>query len=196
MMLKGLQFVLMAEPDMEVVGTASTGEGAVALFRRVRPDVTIMDLMLGPSMDGISAIQMIRTESPDAKIVVLTVQSEEESIYRALTAGASTYLLKGAIAQELTSTIRTVYGGVKVIPPEIGRKLAHRIAQPDLTRREVELLQLIAEGLRNKEIANRLAISEQTVMSHIKSVFQKLNVNDRTKAVTIAIRRGIITVPE
>jgi DNA-binding NarL/FixJ family response regulator len=192
MILKGLMATLDPEPDMEVVGSAATGAEALLRFRETKPDVTIMDIMLGPHMSGIEATRAIRREFPDARIVMLTAHHEEDKIYRALEAGAVTYLLKETLGDELVSTIREVHAGGGPIPPDVGRKYADRVARPMLTSRELEVLRLIAGGLRNKEVANRLGIGEQTVLSHIKSIFAKLQVNDRTKAVTVALQRGII----
>jgi len=192
MILKGLTATLDPEPDMEVVGSASTGAEALLRFRETKPDVTLMDIMLGPNMNGIEATRAIRREFPDARIVMLTAHQEEDKIYRALEAGAVTYLLKESLGDELVSTIRQVHAGGGPIPPDVGRKYADRVARPALTSRELEVLRLIAGGLRNKEVANRLGIGEQTVLSHIKSIFAKLQVNDRTKAVTVALQRGMI----
>jgi DNA-binding NarL/FixJ family response regulator len=192
MFLKGLTATLDPEPDMEVVGSAATGTEAVRRFRETKPDVTLMDITLGPDMNGIDATRAIRREFPDARIVMLTAHKEEEHIYRALQAGAVTYLLKETLGDYLVNTIREVHAGGGPIAPDVGRKFADRVARQPLTPRELEVLRLIAGGLRNKEIAARLDIGEQTAMSHIKNIFAKLQVNDRTKAVTVALQRGII----
>lgn len=192
MILKGLMATLDPEPDLEVVGSAATGAEAVHQFRETKPDVTLMDITLGPDMNGIAATRAIRREFPSARIIMLTVHEEEENIYRALEAGAVTYLLKETLGDCLVSTIREVHAGGGPIPPDIGRKFADRTARQAITPRELEVLRQMAAGLRNKEIASRLGVSEQTVMSHIKSIFAKLQVSDRTKAVTVALQRGLI----
>lgn len=192
MILKGLAATLDPEPDMEVVGCAATGADAVRRFRETKPDVTLMDVTLGPDMNGIEATRAIRQEFPDARIIMLTVHKDEEHIYRALQAGAATYLLKESLGDFLVGTIRQVYAGGGPIPPDIGRRFADRVGRQALTFRELEVLRLIAEGLRNKEIAARLDVTEQTAMSHIKNIFVKLQVSDRTKAVTVALQRGIL----
>jgi DNA-binding NarL/FixJ family response regulator len=192
MVRKGLEATISAEPDMEVVGAAATGKQALDVFRDKKPDVTIMDLNLTPDMTGIQAIQAIRREFPEARIIVLSVYRGDEDIYRALQAGAVTYLLKETLGDDLISVIREVHAGGGPIPPHVARKLADRVQQPGLTRRELEVLHLIVEGMRNKEIAAKLGISEETTQGHVKHILSKLNVHDRTEAVTVAIRRGII----
>jgi DNA-binding NarL/FixJ family response regulator len=194
MVRKGLAATIEPEADMEVVG--STGEGRLAceLFREKVPDVTIMDLTLTPEMSGIQAIQAIRGEFPGARIVVLSAYKGDEDIYRALQAGAATYLLKESLGDDLISIIREVHAGGGPIPSQVGRKLADRVKQLTLTARELEVLQLIATGMRNKEIGGALNISEETAQGHVKNIFAKLNVHDRTEAVTLAIRRGIIHI--
>jgi len=179
---------------MELVGSASTGIRAVELFREKRPDVTIMDLTLTKEMSGIQAIQSIRAEFPQARILVLSAHQGDDDIFRALQAGAVTYLLKEALGDDLIPFIRAVHAGGGPIPPEVGRKLADHVKQPALTKREMEVLQLVAEGLRNKEIAVHLFISEETIQGHVKNILAKLNAHDRTEAVTVAIRRGILHI--
>jgi len=179
---------------MEVVGSAGTGKLACELFREKMPDVTIMDLTLTPEMSGIQAIQAIRGEFPDARIIVLSAYKGDEDIYRSLQAGAATYLLKESLGDDLIPIIREVHAGGGPIPPQVGRKLADRVKQLTLTPREMEVLQLIATGMRNKEIAAALNISDETTQGHVKNIFSKLNVHDRTEAVTVAIRRGIIHI--
>lgn len=191
---KGLEATIQPEPDMEVVASAATGTAAVDLFREKRPDVTIMDLTLTKEMTGIQAIQAIRSEFPDARILVLSAYKGDEDIFRALQAGAVTYLLKEALGDDLIPIIRAVHAGGGPIPPEVGRKLADHVKQPPLTKREIEVLQLVAEGMRNKEIAAHLYISEETTQGHVKNILSKLNVHDRTEAVTVAIRRGILHI--
>lgn len=181
------------QPDMEVVGSAATGEEGLELFRRLRPHITLMDLQL-PTMSGLDAIKAIRGEDPGARIVVLTMYQGDEDIHRALKAGATTYLLKSILSDELVRTVRAVFAGDHPIPPDVASRLADRASHPPLTPREVAVVTHIAQGERNKEIANRLQISEDTVEAHIKNIFIKLEVRDRTAAVTVALRRGIIHV--
>jgi two-component system, NarL family, response regulator len=190
----GLAAVIETEPDMAVVGQAATGKQAVSLFKEMKPDVTIMDLTLTPDMTGIQAIQVIRSEFPDARIIVLSAYKGDEDIYRALQAGAATYLLKESLGEDLIGIIREVHAGGGPIPPEVGRKLADRVTQRILTARESEVLRLVAKGMRNKEIAAHLSISDETAQGHVKSILAKLRVQDRTEAVTVAIRRGIIHI--
>ena len=196
MVLKGLVATIDPEPDMELVGLASTGQQAVSLFRDKRPDVTIMDLHLTPEMSGIEAIQLIRREFPNARVIVLSAHKGDEEIFRALQAGAITYLLKETLGDDLVPIIREVHAGGGPIPAEVARKLADRVTQPSLTAREIQILQLVAEGMRNKELAGTLGISQQTVQGHIKNILAKLGVNDRTGAVTVALRRGIIRIAD
>lgn len=195
MMRKGLAATIGREADMEVVGSAGNGRDALDLFHSHRPDLTIMDLSLTPEMTGLQAIEAIRRDFPDARIVVLSGYHGDENIYRAIEAGAVTYLLKENMGDNLMPLLREVHAGGRPIPPEVAKTLADRITQPALTPREVEVLQCIAEGLRNKEIATSLGISEQTVQGHIRNILAKLNVHDRTEAVTVALRRAIIDLP-
>jgi two-component system NarL family response regulator len=188
----GLAATIDPEPDMEVIGSAANGHDAIQLFRDKVPDVTIMDLSLTPEMNGVQAIQTIRREFPAARIIVLSAYKGEEDIYRALQAGAVTYLLKETLGEDLIPIIREVDAGGGPIPPYVARKLADRLTQAVLTPREVEVLKLVAAGKRNKEIAGTLGISETTIQGHVKSILAKLNVHDRTEAVTLAIRRAII----
>jgi len=189
---KGLAAIIDPEPDMEVVASASSGMQAVELFREKKPDLTIMDLTLTPEMTGIEAIQAIRRESSDARVIVLSAYKGVEDIYKALEAGAATYLLKDSLGDDLIPIIREVHAGGGPIPPEVGRKLADRVSQPALTAREVEVLHLVAKGMRNKEIGAHLNISEETAQGHVKNILSKMQVHDRTEAVIIAIRRGIL----
>ena len=191
---KGLEATIQPEPDMEVVAAAATGTAAVDLFREKRPDVTIMDLTLTKEMTGIQAIQAIRREFPDARILVLSAYKGDEDIFRALQAGAVTYLLKEALGDDLIPIIRAVHAGSGPLSAEVGQKLADHVKQPPLTKREMEVLELVAEGMRNKEIAAHLYISEETAQGHVKSILAKLKVHDRTEAVTVAIRRGILHI--
>lgn len=188
---EGITLKINLEPDMKVVAAAATGEQAVAMFAERRPDVTLMDLQL-PVMSGLQAIGAIRAIDPDAKIVVLTMYSGEEDVYRALQAGAATYLLKGTLSDDLIRIVREVYAGERPIPPDVAATLAARVPRSALTPREVEVVGLMAKGLHNKEIASWLGISSETVRIHAKNIFSKLQVPDRTAAVMDALRRGII----
>lgn len=190
---EGLGLIIDREPDMHVVGFAATGEEAVAIFARERPDVTLMDLQL-PTMSGLEAIQSIRREDPDARIVVLTMYQGDEDIHRALSAGASTYLLKDTLSDDLIRIVREVHAGRRPIRAEVKARLDERAAQPTLTPREVQVMERVAEGRRNKEIATALGISEETVQVHLKNIFAKLKVGERTAAVNVALRRGIVHI--
>lgn len=188
---EGLTLIIAREPDMEIAGTAATGDGALAAFRETQPDVTLMDLQLG-STSGVDAIRAIRAEAPDARIIVVTMYHGDEDIYRAMQAGATTYLVKETLADDLVRVIREVYSGLRPLSDEVRESLRLRALHPTLTSREVEVLALIAQGRRNREVAAVLRISEETVRVHVKNVFHKLDVTDRTEAVSIALRRGII----
>jgi two-component system NarL family response regulator len=189
--LDGISQKISSQGDMRVVGLATDGRQAVELFKRVRPDVTLMDLQL-PTTSGLQAIRAIRSEDPKARIVVLTMYQGDEDIFRALESGAATYLLKDTLSDDLVRVVREVYAGSTTLPPNVATRLAARSTQRGLTTREVEVLERIAEGLRNKEIGAVLRISEETVQVHVKNILAKLGVNDRTAAVTVAFRRGII----
>lgn len=188
---EGVALIIEREADMRVVASARTGEEAVALFRQHRPDVTLMDLQL-PVMNGLEAIEAIRREDPAARIVVLTMYEGNEHIYRALSAGAATYLLKDTLSSDLIRVVRQVHAGEKPIRPEVQAKLAERAAQPTLTPREVAVIELVGEGRRNKEVAVALKISEETVQVHLRNIFAKLQVNDRAAALVVATKRGIV----
>ena len=190
---EGIGLIIAREPDMEVVGSAATGEEAVAVFTRERPDVTLMDLQL-PTMSGLEAIHAIRREDADARIIVLTMYQGDEDIHRALTAGATTYLLKDTLSDDLIRFVREVHAGRRPIRPDVKARLDERATQPTLTPREVQVMELVSEGKRNKEIAVRLGISEETVQVHLKNIFAKLKVGERTAAVNVAIRRGIVHI--
>jgi len=190
-MLAGLDLMIGQQPDMSVVASAATGEEAVSLFRQHQPDITLMDLQL-PVMTGLEAIRLIHRVSPDARIIVLTMYSGEEDIHRALAAGAATYLLKDMLADELVRMIRRVHAGRRELLPDVQARLDERAGRPVLTPREIQVTELIGRGLRNKEIAWELQITEETVQVHVKSILTKLSVNDRTAAVHVAMRRGII----
>lgn len=186
--LDGIALVINLQPDMAVVATTTRGEDALDLYKKHRPDVTLMDLRLR-GMDGVETIKTIRREFPEAHIVVLTMYEGDQDVYRALAAGADAYLLKDTHSDELIRVVREVHAG-----RTIDTGASSLSSQPALTRREQQVLQLIADGKRNKEIAAALGISEETVHSHLRNTFEKLRVNDRTHALTVAIRRGIIHV--
>jgi DNA-binding NarL/FixJ family response regulator len=188
---EGIAALINDQTDMRLVGGASTGREAIQRFREYRPDVTLMDLRL-PDMSGIDAMIAIRAEFPDARIVVLTTFEGDVEIQRALEAGARGYLLKSMPPRDLLDGIRQVHGGRKRIPPEVAAHLAEHYSDDALTAREVEVLQHVAGGNRNRDIAERLTISEETVKVHVKHIMEKLGASDRTQAVAIAIRRGII----
>lgn len=188
---EGIASLIGAQTDMNLVAEASNGREALEQFRRHRPDVTLMDLQM-PEINGIDAIIAIREEFPDARIIVLTTYKGDVQILRALKAGARGYLLKGLLRKELLETIRAIQAGQKRIPPEIAFELAAYAGDDELTPREIEVLRLVAAGNANKRIAAHLSITEETVKGHLKNIMSKLDANDRTHAVTIALRRGII----
>lgn len=188
---EGLALIINQEPDMKMVGACATGDEAVALFTNCRPDVTLMDLRLGAT-SGVDAIKAIRKEDPQARIIVLTMYEGDEDIFRAHQAGATTYLLKDTLSSDLVRVVREVHAGQRPVLPEVQARLAERASMPTLTSREIEVLQLISQGLRNKEVGAMLGITEGTVQIHVKNIFSKLNVNDRTGAVQVAVRRGLI----
>ena len=188
---QGLVALLNVVDGLTVVGEAADGLEAIEQFRKCQPDVTLMDLRL-PRMGGVEAIQRIRLESPQARVIVLTTYDGDEDIYRALKAGARSYLLKGMTSEELVATIRTVHSGKSHIPPAIAERLAERMGSEDLTPREFDVLKEIVDGKSNKEIATALNVSEATVKTHINSLLGKLGVTDRTQAATAAIQRGIV----
>lgn len=188
---EGIAAIINNQPDMLMVAQAATGCEAIEMFRQHRPDVTLMDLRL-PDMSGIDALIAIRAESPEARVVMLTTFDGDVEIQRALKAGARGYLLKSTPPKELMDTIRHVHAGKKGIPQQIAAHLAEHISDEALTEREVVVLSHIAEGNRNRDIAEKLFISEETVKVHIKHIMDKLGASDRTQAVAIALRRGII----
>ncbi len=190
---EGLSLIINREPDMRVVSSASSAQEAVSVFRRDHPDVTLMDLRLG-STSGTAAIKSIICESPEARIVVLTMYEGDEDIHRAMQAGAITYLLKDTLSDDLIRVVREVHNGKKPMGDGVLARLAQRAAHPTLTPRENAVLGLLAQGMRNKEIAAALGISEGTVPVHMKSIFAKLGVTDRTAAINVAVRRGIIHI--
>ena len=191
MLREGIAAVLASEPDMLLVAEASNGREAVEQFRTHNPDVTLMDVQM-PEINGIDAILKIREEFPDARIIVLTTYSGDAQAARAFKAGASGYLLKNMVRKELVETIRAVHAGKKRIPPEIAVEMAEHHSDDSLTEREIEVLRAVAAGNANKMVAERLHVSEETVKAHMKNILSKLGANDRTHAVTIALKRGII----
>jgi DNA-binding NarL/FixJ family response regulator len=188
---EGLSTIIGSQPDMLLVAQASNAIEAVAEFRRHRPDITLMDLRL-PGTNGIDTLISIRGEYPDARVIILTTADSDGEIQRALRAGASGYVLKSMPKNELLDVIRSVHSGRRYVPPQVAARLAEHLGEEDLTQRELEVLRLIRDGFRNKQIADRLAIAETTVNFHIKNLVEKLQANDRTHAVTIALRRGLL----
>jgi DNA-binding NarL/FixJ family response regulator len=188
---EGVGALIASQRDMRLVAEASTGREAVEQFRSHRPDITLMDLQM-PDMSGIDAIIAIRSEFPDARIIVLTTYAGDALCKRAMNAGAHAYILKGNVRKDLLDTIRAVRAGKKFIHAEVAAELATHATDDSLSAREIEVLSLIAAGNSNKLVADQLAISEDTVKGHVKSILSKLGVNDRTHAVTAALKRGII----
>jgi DNA-binding NarL/FixJ family response regulator len=188
---QGVAAVLQDEPDMEIVAEAANGADAVAAFEKHLPDVTLMDLQM-PGMSGIDAIAEIRARAPHARVVVLTTYKGDVSALRALRAGAVGYLLKDQVLTELVRTIRTVHEGGRRIPSEISAELSTHLGDNGLSEREIQVLRLVAQGNSNKRVAAQLGITEDTIKAHMKSIISKLAANDRTHAVTIALRRGIL----
>src|SRR5260370_4694833 len=188
---EGIAALVNPESDMKVVAEASSGQQAIEQFRLHRPDVTLMDLQM-PGLNGIEAIIGIRSEFSNARIIVLTTYAGDVQALRALKAGARAYVLKGHVHRELLETIRAVHAGQKRIPPEVAAELADHAAEGDLSVREIDVLRLIASGNANKEIAHQLSVAEDTVKGHVTNILAKLGANDRTHAVTIGLKRGII----
>jgi DNA-binding NarL/FixJ family response regulator len=188
---KGIAALVNAEPDMKLIAEASNGKEAIEKFRQHRPDITLMDLQM-PDLNGTEAISRIQSEFPSARIVVLTTYKGDDQVLRALRAGARAYILKGHVHRELLETIRAVHAGQKRIPPDIAAQLAEHVADDALSSREIDVLRLIAAGNSNKLIADQLSIGEATVKSHVTNILSKLGANDRTHAVTIGLKRGII----
>src|SRR5688500_10769109 len=187
----GIAAMIANEQDMCVGAEASDGDAAVEAYETQRPDVVLMDLRM-PRTDGVSAIRSILSRNPDARIVALTSYDGDADIYRALDAGACGYLIKDMLGDELVKAVRTAAAGKRIIPPVVAGRLAEFTPRIDLTAREVEVLRLVSKGLRNKEIAGVIGRTEETVKVHLKHVMQKLGVDDRTEAVTVALQRGII----
>jgi len=190
---EGLSALINDAPDMTVVAEATNGREAVREFRARRPDVTIMDLRL-PDMSGVDVLVEIRKEFPDARVVVLTTYEGDAEMRRALEEGAAGYLLKTTPPADLVEAIRSVHGGKKIVPPEVAAWLVHHLGEDPLTPREVAVLREVAAGARNREVGVRLSITEETVKVHMKRVLEKLGAVDRTQAVVIALRRGIINL--
>ena len=188
---EGIITLINNQPDMQVVGEASTGQKAIEGFREHRPDIALMDIRL-PDMSGIDVMIAIRKEFPEARIIMLTTSEGDVEIQRALEAGASGYMLKSMPPKEVVEAVRQVHRGKKRIPPEIAAHLAEHYSDEAITAREIEVLQHIAGGNRNRDIAEKLFISEETVKVHIKHIMEKLGASDRTQAVAIALKRGII----
>ena len=189
----GIGSLIATQPDMQLVGEASTGKEAVQLHRELNPDVTLMDLQM-PDMSGLDAIIAIRSEHPTARIIVLTTYSGDALAQRALKAGAQAYVLKSLVRTEILKTIRVVHEGGKRVQADVATEMAKHTADAALTTREIEVLQLVASGHANKEISARLSINEETTKSHIKNILAKLGAHDRTHAVSLALKRGIISL--
>jgi DNA-binding NarL/FixJ family response regulator len=187
----GVGAIVNAQPDMTVVAEATNGRQAMALYRKCRPDVTLMDMRM-PVLSGFEAVAAIRREFPEARIVALSTYGGDEDIHRAFLAGVQTYLTKDVLHDELIHAIRAVHVGQKYLPASVAAALAAQLPRPELSARELEVLNLIVQGSSNKQIAFSLSIAEHTVKNHVKSILSKLDVDDRTQAATAAIRRGII----
>jgi two-component system NarL family response regulator len=188
---EGFGGMIATEPDMCLAAEAKSGEEAIALYRKHLPDVTLMDLRM-PGMNGIDAIGAIRREFPQSRFIVLTTYDGDEDIYRALEAGARAYLLKDMLFDEILTTIRAVHSGQKRIPEVVGTRLAERLSATALSSRELEVLELLAKGRSNREVAADLAITEATVKGHVANILSKLSVSDRTQAVITALKRGLV----
>jgi DNA-binding NarL/FixJ family response regulator len=188
---EGLGMIIDSQPDMLLVAAVSTAKEAIQEYRRLQPDLTLMDQRL-PGDSGLAAVVSIRTEFPQARIMMLTTSSGDIEIQRALQAGVAAYVLKSTPSLELLRIMRTVLRGRKYMPSDVGSLVAEYMGLEDLTRREIEVIELIRDGTKNKQIAARLNISEATVNFHIKNIVDKLQANDRTHAVTIALRRGLL----
>jgi DNA-binding NarL/FixJ family response regulator len=187
----GIAAIINLQPDMMLAGAAGTGGEGLEQFFKLRPDVILVDLQL-PDMSGFDLIKKIRDKSPNARIIVLSSYEGDVDIQRALEAGAQGYVVKGLVREELLESIRTVHSGKRRLPASVAQNLAQHVADEPISSRELEVLSLMAAGKRNKEIAGELSIAEDTVKMHVRNILSKLQVNDRTEAVTIALRRGII----
>lgn len=190
---EGLAAIISSQPDMLMIAQATNATEALTEFRKHRPDITLMDLRL-PGTNGTDTLVSIRGEFPNARVIMLTTSDSDGEIQRAMKSGASAYILKSVPKNELLSAIRSVHAGHRHVPPEVAAKLAEHLGDEELTSRELDVLRLIRDGFRNKQIADQLAIAETTVNFHIKNLVDKLGANDRTHAVTIAIRRGLLQV--
>jgi two-component system NarL family response regulator len=190
---RGLATIINRDPEMTVVAQADNGQQAIAVFREYQPDVTLMDLSM-PEMGGVEAIKAICAEFKQARITVLTTYDGDEDIYRGLQAGAQGYLLKDAKPNELLNAIRTIHRGQKYVPPAVGAKLLQRMEHPELSERELAVLRLMAQGMSNADIATGLSIGESTVKSHTNRLLSKLGVSDRTQAVIVAVKRGLVSL--
>jgi DNA-binding NarL/FixJ family response regulator len=188
---EGIAAIINNQPDMILVSQANNGREAIQMHREHRPDVTLMDLRL-PDMSGIESMKAIRAEAPGARIIILSTFDGDVEIQRALQAGANGYLLKSLPQKQLVEAIRQVHAGKRRIPPELAAQLAEHLGEENLSEREIAVLKLVADGNRNREIGERLFITEETVKVHIRHIMEKLAANDRTQAVAIAVRRGII----
>ncbi|MGB7731622.1 MAG: response regulator transcription factor [Candidatus Acidiferrum sp.] len=188
---EGIATLINDQEDMQLVAQGTTGKEAIQRFREHRPDILLLDVRL-PDMNGIDAMISIRSEFPDARVIIVTSSEGDVEMQRALAGGAVSYLVKSMPPQFLLDAIRKVHAGKKAIPPEVAAQLADHLADETLTAREIEILQQIAEGNRNRDIADKLCISEGTVKVHVQHIMGKLAANDRTQAITIAVRRGII----
>jgi two-component system, NarL family, response regulator len=192
----GIAAMLEIDPmaNLQVVGQAKNGDEMVKLFAQLQPDIGLVDLRM-PEMSGVEAIAQIRSQFPEARLIILTTYDGDEDIYRGLQAGAKAYLLKDTPREELLQCIQTVHAGRSFIPPDIGIRLAERMNSPELSKREREILQLLPVGMSNSEIGAALQITEGTVKSHVNNILGKLNVGDRTQAVIVGLKRGLISLP-
>jgi DNA-binding NarL/FixJ family response regulator len=190
---EGLSTIIGSQPDMHLVAQAANAVEALVEFRRHRPDITLMDLRL-PGSDGTDLLATIRGEFPDARVIMLTTTDGDGEIHRALRAGAAAYVLKSVPKNELLTAVRCVHAGRRYVPPEVAVRLAEHLGDEDLTPRELDVLRLIRDGFRNKQIADQLSIAEGTVNFHIKNLVDKLGANDRAHALTIAFRRGLLQI--
>jgi DNA-binding NarL/FixJ family response regulator len=188
---EGIATMINNQPDMRLVASASTGKEGILKYREIKPDITLMDLRL-PDLSGIDVMIAIRTESPDARIILLTMFAGDVEIQRALAAGAHGYLLKSMPSEQMVEAIRQAYTGKKRVPPEVASNLAEHFSEEPLTNREIDVLRHVSEGNRNRDIAKRLFIAEETVKVHLKHIMEKLGASDRTHAMAIAARRGFI----
>jgi len=192
LMRVGIAAIINARPDMSVVGQAESGEEAVALFSKCKPDITLMDLRLPGKMGGVEAIAAIHASFPRARFIVVTTYEGDEDIHRALEAGAQGYIIKGMPYQTLVEALQRVHAGGRFLPPPVARALASRMPDSDLSSRELEVLRLLGAGKSNRDIGAELGITEATVKSHVSTILMRLNVSDRTQAVVSALQRGLI----